>query len=138
MNVLTELVAYIENLTGAILGQTLFIGQAPSSNRVADSIWWIIEDGGGVTRKNITGELSKSYNFNIFYRSRDYGEVKTALYQLEEDLNCDSCTQFDSLDTIDIEATAFPIDNDLDNEDRKIGLVQVTILIYKECNNGIS
>lgn len=133
MSLVASLASYLQSFTGTTLGQTLFIGEAPSSNKVADAIWWIVENGGGVIQKNSTGEALKSYQFNIFYRSRDYEAIKTAMYSLEEDLNCDNCSQISGYDTIDIEATTFPIDNDLDSEDRKIGLLQTTITTYKEC-----
>lgn len=133
MSLVSAFATYLQGVTGTTLGQTLFIGQAPSSNKVADAIWWIVENGGSVIRKNATGEATKSYQFNVFFRSRDYEAIKDALYALEEDLNCDNCSQISGYDTIDIEATSFPIDNDLDSEDRKVGLLQVTITTYKEC-----
>lgn len=133
MSVVSAFATYLQGVTGTTLGQTLFIGEAPSSNKVADAIWWIVENGGTVVRKNATGEAQKSYLFNVFYRSRDYEAIKDAMYSLEENLNCDGCTQISGYDTIDIEATTFPIDNDLDSEDRKVGLLQVTITTYKEC-----
>lgn len=133
MSLVSALASYLQSFTGTTLGQTLFIGEAPSSNKVADAIWWIVENGGGVIQKNSTGETMKSYQFNIFYRSRDYEAIKDAMYSLEEDLNCDNCSQISGYDTIDIEATTFPIDNDLDSEDRKVGLLQLTITTYKEC-----
>lgn len=133
MNLAEAFATHLATLTGTTLGQTLFIGEAPSSNKVADAIWWIVENGGGVLRKNSTGEAQKNYQINVFYRDRDYKAVKDAMYALEEDLNCDGCSQLSGYDTIDIEAITFPIDNDLDNEDRKIGLLQANITIYKEC-----
>ena len=133
MSLVSAFATYLQGVTGTTLGQTLFIGEAPSSQKVADAIWWIVENGGGVIQKNATGEARKSYQFNVFYRSRNYEAIKTAMYDLEEDLNCDNCSQISGYDTIDIEATTFPIDNDLDSEDRKVGLLQVTITTYKEC-----
>lgn len=133
MNPVDSLVSYLITLTGATLGQTFFIGNAPSSNRVADSIWWIVENGGTVEQKNITGEQTKSYSYNLYYRSRNYEDVKNSLYALEQDLNCDECTQLSGFDTVEMQASTFAIDNDLDGEDRKLGLLQISILIYEEC-----
>lgn len=133
MSLVSAFATYLQGVTGSTLGQTLFIGEAPSSKKVADAIWWVIENGGGIVAKNATGETRKSYQFNVFFRSRDYEAIKNAMSTLEEDLNCDNCSQISGYDTIDIEATTFPIDNDLDSEDRKVGLLQVTITTYKEC-----
>lgn len=133
MNITQAFANYLETITGSTLGQTLFIGEAPSSDKVADSIWWIIENGGNPIKKNSTGESLKRYQVQIFYRNRDYEVVKDKMFALEEDLNCDGCTQLAGFDTIDIEAITFPIDNDLDGEDRKIGLLQVSLTTYKSC-----
>lgn len=132
MSLVSAFATYLQGITGTTLGQTLFIGEAPSSNKVADAIWWIVENGGGIIQKNATGEARKSYQINVFCRSRDYQAIKDQMSSLEEDLNCDNCSQLSGYDTIDIEATTFPIDNDLDSEDRKVGLLQVTITTYKE------
>lgn len=133
MNLADSLATHIASLLSLTLGQDLFIGQAPSSIKVADDIWWIVDNGGGIVQKNATGESQKSYQFNIFGRNRNYETLKDSIATLEEDLNCDDCTQLSGYDTIDIEATSFAIDNDLDAEDRKLGLLQVTITTYKEC-----
>lgn len=133
MNLAEAFATYLATMTGSVLGQDLFIGEAPSSDKVQDSIWWIIDNGGGPIKKNSTGESLKRYQVQIFYRNRNYQTVKDKMFTLEEDLNCDGCTQLTGIDTIDIEATTFPIDNDLDVEDRKVGLLQVNLTTYKEC-----
>lgn len=79
-----------------------------------------------------TGESVKQYIIDIRLRSRDYETVYENLQALEEDINADLCSQLTGYDTIDVEATNFPIDDDLDSEDRKVGLLRVTLTIYKE------
>lgn len=133
MSVVSAFASYLESFTGTTLGQDLFIGEAPSSLKVPDTIWWVVNNGGGVVQRNATNESRKNYQFNVFHRGVDYGSVLTALDSLEEDLNCEGCVELVGYDTIEIEATGFPIDQDLDNEDRKVGLLQVTITTYKEC-----
>ncbi len=124
---------YLEDLGVATLGQDLIIGRAPTSRETADDLWWIIGNGGGIIGKNATGEQRKSYTALVYRRGRNYREVDEQLQQLEEDLNCDRCTQLDGFDTIDIECTILSSDDDLDAEERKVGLLQVTITTYKEC-----
>lgn len=124
---------YLQGLGIATLGQDLIIGRAPSSKEVADDLWWILSNGGGPLSKNQTGEMRKQYSILVYRRGKNYREIDEQLSQLEEDLNCDRCTQLEGFDTIDIEATAFPTDDDLDSEDRKVGLLQVTVTTYKEC-----
>lgn len=132
MNIAESLAKFIENNGFATLGQDLFIGGAPSSNQVIDC-WWIVNDGGSPLSKNSSGEMMKTYSLSIFRRDQDYKTILDSMFQLEEQLNCDRCSQLESFDTVDIEASVFPVDNDLDNEGRKIGLLQATITTYKEC-----
>lgn len=133
MNIPEAFATYLETVTGSTLGQDLFIGEAPSSNQVLDSIWWIIASGGAKETRLISGESVKNYRVDVYYRNRDYEQVYNAMQDLEETLNCDGCTQLDGYETMDIEATTFPIDTDLDDEDRKVGLLQATLRIHKEC-----
>jgi hypothetical protein len=133
MNISESFAEYLVSLGIGTLGQNIFIGNAPSSNMVIDSIWWIVSSGGNPIQINSTGESLKSYTINVFYRDRDYKTVYDELNTLEESINCDNCTALNDYDTISIEANSFPIDNDLDNEDRKVGLLQVNLTTYKEC-----
>lgn len=134
MTLIEAFATYLQDtLSVATLGQDLFIGEAPSSNKVPDSIWWIVSNGGSPVLKNSTGESLKRYQVQIFYRNRDHKAVEDALFNLEEDLNCDGCSQLTGIETVDIEAITFPVDNDIDDEDRKVGLLQVNLTTYKEC-----
>jgi len=133
MNLVEAFATYLQTLGLGTLGQTIFIGEAPSSENVSDSIWWIVANGGSPELKASTGELVKNYQVQVYYRNRNYKTVHDNIFSLEEQLNCDGCTQLEGFETIDIEATTFPIDNDLDVEDRKVGLLQANIRTYKEC-----
>lgn len=133
MNIALAFAEYLQSVSIGTLGQDIFIGQAPSSNKVPDAIWWLKVSGGTPTTRLATGESLKNYTIEVYRRSRDYGEVYQDMQDLEELLNCDGCTQLDGYDTIDIVATNFPIDSDLDHEDRKIGLLQATLTTYKTC-----
>ncbi len=133
MTVVESFAAYLQALGIGTLGQDLWIGEAPSSMNSVDTLCWIVASGGSPLVTNQTGEMTKEYQVQIFYRDRDYKDVSTVLFGLEEELNCDGCTQLSGFDTVDMKATQFPIDNDLDSEDRKVGLLSVTITTYKEC-----
>ncbi len=133
MNIIESFANYLQGLGIATLGQTLFIGNAPSSNRVSDAIYWIIESGGSPLSINSTGESLKTTSIEIYYRDRDYKNVYDKLSTLEETISCNGCVQLNGFDIIKIEVTSYPIDSDLDSEDRKIGMLQVNTLTYKEC-----
>lgn len=141
MNLSQAFATYLQSLSIATIGQDLFIGRAPSTmenladgvTKVPDNIWWIITNGGSPIKKNQTGESLKSYQVQIYCRNTNPRQMLIDLYTLEEDLNCDGCSQLSGVDTVDIEATVFPIDDDLDSEERKVGLLQVNLTTYKEC-----
>jgi hypothetical protein len=133
MNIAESFATYLQTLGIATLGQDLFIGNAPSSNRVSDSMYWIIESGGSPLSKNSTGELLKSTTIEVYYRDRNYKNVYDKINTLEETISCAGCIQLNGFDIIKLDVVSYPIDQDLDNEDRKIGMLQVNILTYKEC-----
>lgn len=133
MNLIEAFTDYLQTLGIATLGQDLFIGGAPSSNEAPDNLWWILSEGGSPIAKNSTGEVQKQYTVSVYCRNQDYKTIYDAMFALEEDLNCSGCTQLAGFDTDDITVTSFPIDQDLDSEDRKVGLLQATIKTYKEC-----
>lgn len=134
MNIEESFVKYLETIGVGIFGQDIFVGQAPSSNKSNDSIWWIIESGGNKLKKAATGESLKQYSLDLYKRGVDYKEVKNSMYQLEELLNCNHCVQLDGYDTVEINTVSFPIDRDLDSESRKIGMMQINITTYKNCD----
>lgn len=130
MNITRSLALYLESLGFATLGTDMFIGgvaqDAPSAS------WWLTAAGGSPQSKNNTGELIKKYSVNVYFRDLDASNVYDTLQELEQTVNADNCTQLDGFDTIGIEATSFPTDQDIDNVDRTVGLVQITIEVYSE------
>lgn len=133
MNIAESFATYLQTLGIATLGQDLFIGNAPSSNRVSDSMYWIIESGGSPLSKNSTGELLKSTTIEVYYRDRNYKNVYDKINTLEETISCAGCIQLNGFDIIKLDVVSYPIDRDLDAEDRLVGLLQVNILSYKGC-----
>lgn len=133
MSVIEAFKDYLVGILPVTFGQDLFIGEAPSSNKVPDTIWWIVARGGDKTTDYPTGGAVKSYQIDIFHRDRDYKSLSDELSSLEELLNCEECTQLTGFQTMDSQASVLGIDNDLDGEDRKIGLLQATITVYKPC-----
>lgn len=138
MNIAQDFATYLETITGATLGQDLFIGEAPSSNKVPVSIYWIVASGGNKSLKAKTGESIKEYTIDVYYRGNDYREVYDIMQELEIELNCAFCVELTNFDTIEVEANTLSIDTDLDSEDRKVGLLQVNISVYADCNGNIS
>lgn len=132
MNIAESLATWLEGQSIATIGSDMFIGQAPSSNKVPDSIYWLEASGGDSLRKLKTNGKMKSYLVEIRYRNRNYQSVYDRMHTLEELLNSGVCTQLTGFETVEIEAATFPIDDDLDSEDRKVGMLQATITTFKE------
>ena len=132
MNIAHSLAIWLQSQSIATIGQDMFIGEAPNSNKVPDTIYWLEASGGDAIRKLKTNGKMKSYLVEIRYRNRKYDTVYEKMNTLEELLNSGVCTQLTGFDTVEIEAATFPIDDDLDAEDRKVGLLQATITTFKE------
>ena len=64
-------------------------------------------------------------------------EVERELFSLEEDLNCSECVNLEGFETIYSRATNFAQDTDLENTNRRIGLLQAQIRLFKQ-NTQIS
>lgn len=132
MNLAESFATYLATKSGSTIGQDLYIGQAPSSNKVPDAVWSVTASGGAKEIALQSGESIKNYLVEVRYRNRDYETVYNKLHDLEEALNEGICPTLSGFDTISIEATTFPVDDDLDSEDRKIGLLVATIITSKE------
>lgn len=128
MNIVQSFAEFIEPLTGTTLGTDLYLGGVPLS--APSDCWWIVSGGGTPLANNPTGEHWKRYIINIYTRNNNALVVYDQLQALEEALNGDACTQLNGYDTIDIEATTFATDQDIDSEDRTVGLLQATITTY--------
>lgn len=82
---------------------------------------------------NISGEKQKAYQMLIYYRSNSARQVDEALSLLEEQLNCPNCVELQGFELVNIEATQFAADQDLDSENRMVGMLQVQLTVYKSC-----
>ncbi len=127
MNIAESFVTYMEGLGLGTLGTDIFIAGAPKS--APASCWWVVLNG-GIPLKTDTGEVQKEYSLNVYYRSNSQSGVYDQLNNFEIEVNKAHCTQLTGFDTIDMSAITFPTDQDLDNEDRTVGLTQVTITTY--------
>lgn len=129
MNIARSFVQFMEGELSATFGTDIFIGGAPIDAQ--DRIWWVIAAGGTPIGKNNTGEKVKNYLLSVFYRNTDAEDVYETIQGFEDLINAGQCKELNGYDTIELEATTFATDQDIDNEDRTIGLIQVTITIYQ-------
>lgn len=128
MNIARSFAQFMEDEGYGTFGTDIFVGSAPLDRE--DDIWWLVPTGGNSIITNQTGEKMKVYTVNVFYRNSVAADVYDALQEFEELVNSDACSQLQGFDTIDLEATQFGADQDIDDQERTVGLVQVTIQTY--------
>lgn len=129
MNIAESFVEYMEDLSMGTFGSTIYINSVPQE--APDAVWWVVKSGGSPVRKNSTGERVKDYTLSIYYRDTDAEQVYELMQDFEEEINSKGCIQLDGYDTIEMEASIFTADQDLDNEDRVVGLISVRITVYQ-------
>lgn len=118
---------YMESLSLGTLGDDIFITSAPLN---VAPCWWIIATGGTPVITNQTGERIKNYIISVYYRDVDAETVDETLQSFEALLNTGNCDQLEGFNTIDMSVTTFPADQDIDVQDRSVGLAQVSIQTY--------
>ena len=128
MNLTRDFAEYLQDNLFAVFGTDLFIGGVPKN--APGSCWWIVSAGGTPVIKNQTNEKIKSYIINVFYRDTNGETVYDLLQLLEEQINSDPCPKLDNYEVIEFEATLFGTDQDLDAQDRTVGLLQATLTIH--------
>jgi hypothetical protein len=133
MNVVRAFAEYLQGTGVATLGQDLFISRAPSSNKVPDRIFWLKAAGGPPPKKSVSGSSTKPYVIEIYHRDVNTEGVHEVLQELGDDLSCAGCVTLQDYNVTEVQASGPWTDQDLDNEERTVGLLQVTITIHKEC-----
>lgn len=133
MTISRAFVKFLEDKGCGIFGQNIFLYRVPNSLKTQTELYWVIPSGGMKISTNKTGEAIKAYNFLIYFRSNEAKTVDETLSALEEMLNCSSCVELDGFELVSINATQFPADQDLDSENRMVGMIQVQLSVYKGC-----
>lgn len=139
MNIVESFAQYMEDSGVATLGHDLFISRAPASNSddangspIPDNLWWLTAGGGAQVTGSQTRKMH-AYTLNIYYRDRQAMSVYDKLQQLADDVTCAGCLELEDHEVIGVELSGLWSDQDLDDESRTVGLLQVTITTYKEC-----
>jgi hypothetical protein len=121
---------WLPSQINATQGTDLFYMQVPGN--APPACWWVISSGGSPVQKLPTGETIRQYFLMVYYRSNKGADVERQLSILEESLNTSDCLQLQGYEIVSVEASQFPADNDLDSEDRRVGMLQATIEVYKK------
>lgn len=122
---------FLESKDIATSGQDLYINRVPNTKNTQESIYWIISAGGNPISKLSTGEMIRLFAIDIYYRSKSGRQVDEKLTELNDMLCLPDCVQLEGFETIDVSVSQYPASQDLDQEDRQVGLLRVNIQTYK-------
>lgn len=111
-------------------GTDLFLNQIPLD--APDNAWLVVVSGGEADMVTVDEAMIKLYSFNVYRRSLAGKELERELFDLEEVLNRTSCVQLDGFETIYSRATQFGQDVDLENENRRLGMIRADVRLFKE------
>lgn len=123
-------IAWLESKNIAVFGTNLYLNQVP--DEALDRCFWVLTSGGTPIQKLQSGEKVKQYFCSVYMRSMSGKEIERELFKLEQLVNKSGCLQLQGFETIEVEANQFPSDADFDNEERRIGMLQANIKIYKK------
>lgn len=131
MNIVEAFANYLveEHELGEI-GETLFISRAPSGVDTDNAIWWLVLQNSGISVKNPTGEWSQTSEVFVYYRSMDASEVYNSLEELNRELLAAGCFELVGYTIREVQTTGPFADLDLDNEERTVGVLQVSLTVY--------
>ncbi len=122
-------IKFLEDSSIGTFNQNLYLGMLPLE--APDDAWLVVVAGGSPELVTADGGMMKIYTFSIYRRSLAGKEIERSLFSLEEKLNCSTCVNLDGFETIYSRATQFAQDIDLENENRRIGLLQAQVRLYK-------
>lgn len=122
-------VKFLQDKGYGAFGKDLFLGELPIE--APDKTWLVVVSGGNPEQMLLDGGMVKTYTFNVYRRAVAGKEIERDLFSLEEMLNCAECIDLDGFQTIYTRATQFAQDADLENENRRIGLVQAQVRLFK-------
>ena len=128
-------IKFLQDKGYGTFGVDLFLGELPLE--APDEAWLVVVGGGNPEVVTLDGSMLKLYTFNVYRRSLAGKEIERRLFSLEETLNCASCVSLEGFETIYTRATQFAQDIDLENENRRIGLIQAQVRLFKQ-NTQIS
>lgn len=132
MTVIQAFAAYLQSVDVATLGQNLFISRAPSSNKVADPIFWVHEAPAQLIGRTVQGRPINQYVIDLHMRSYDGQTVDETLSALRSVVTSPDLTLSGYTLSEHPETSGPWSDEDFDNEERTVGLLQVNLKVIEE------
>lgn len=133
MTVFQAFINFLEEQGCGVFGQNIYAYRVPNSKKTQTELYYLIPSGGSPVRRTSTGKAIKLYQILIYFRSNSAEKVDNTLNELEKLLNCAGCVELEGFELVDIQATSFPTDQDLDSENRMVGMIQCQLQVYDGC-----
>lgn len=129
MNIIESFAEWLEDQSVATLGQDLFISRARTK---PSTMYWLIAQGGNSGPKNVNRGTQITHTIAVYYRNTNPQAVYDELHELQEMVITEGCLELDGFVIVSVETTGPFTDQDLDNQDRTVGLLQINITTYEE------
>ncbi len=129
MNIVRSFAQYLEDQAVATIGQDLFISRARTE---PDALFWLIPVGGVSETKNINTGYLTTHEIALYYRDNEPGTVYDQLKTIQDLVMDEDCIDLQDYIVVGIKTAGPFTDQDLDNENRTVGLLQISITTYKE------
>lgn len=121
---------WMETESLATPGQDLFISKAPTGT----TAYWLVASGGNTGVRYPNGGGITDTTISVYYRDPEPKNVYDNLEALRDSVECAGCLELEGYTVVSIYTTGPFADQDLDSEDRTVGLLEITLsLKKKEC-----
>lgn len=110
-----------------VFGENIFINQF---NTEPDRAFRILTSGGAPTQFMYTGGAIKQYTIDLTMRSNFAEDIEDTLFMMETEINKQKCLRLEGFEIISVQVTQFPVDSDIDSEDRFVGQLSITVELY--------
>jgi hypothetical protein len=129
MNIVQSFANWMEDNSLATLGQDLFISRARTT---PDALFWLVSTGGASSTRNVNLGYQVTHTIALHYRDSDPETVYETLNTVQNVVLGEDCFYLDGFDVISVNTSGPFTDQDLDNDDRAVGLLEISITTYKE------
>lgn len=123
-----ELFVKLCELLGLEEGKNFFMNRLPNTNELGDeSVAWLIENDGIVTRQFTSHTKTKEYTCILYYRHQKPSVVDKKICEIEQIINHVECFALPSYIVTGIQAVSFSSGIDTDNEKFYRGTVTIRL-----------
>ena len=108
-------------------GVNAFLNILPDTNQVSGEAWWLIDTDSYVSQQMISKSKLKRYTLTLNYRHTKARVVDATILKIEQILNHTTCFQLPSYKVIQMQASNWNADQDVENENFYRGSLTITL-----------